>query len=337
MQLVHVTTNKYLRTIFAEDITMGSETRKRAPTLSAQFKKSLDSLMRTLSACQPFFVRCIKPNELKKPKVFDRELCCRQLRYSGMMETIRIRRAGYPIRHTFREFVERYRFLINGCPPAHKVDCKQATARICHAALGKTDYQLGQTKVFLKDAQDLFLEQERDRVLTKKLIIIQRCIRGWIHRRRFLRMKAAAVVIQRQWRRHAQRKRYLEMRTGFLRLQALIRSRILTHRFKHLRGHIVGLQGRCRGYLVRRQYRAKWRAAVIIQSHVRRMIAQRKYKKIKYEQRHILEALRLREQEERQLKKEGNKRYREIAEMRYRVCFFSFYIKLRIDFIMVYY
>ena len=42
-------------------------------------------------------------------QMFDRELCCRQLRYSGMMETIRIRRAGYPIRHTFQEFVERYR------------------------------------------------------------------------------------------------------------------------------------------------------------------------------------------------------------------------------------
>lgn len=133
---------------------MGSETRKRAPTLSAQFKKSLDLLMKTLLSCQPFFIRCVKPNEFKKPMVrktqgecccniiyssngsflifyyctdmfafqlFDRELCCRQLRYSGMMETIRIRRAGYPIRHTFREFVERYRFLINGCPPAHKV------------------------------------------------------------------------------------------------------------------------------------------------------------------------------------------------------------------------
>ena len=121
MQLVHVTSNKFLRTLFAEDISMGSETRKRAPTLSAQFKRSLDALMRTLGACQPFFVRCIKPNELKRPKVFDRDLCCRQLRYSGMMETIRIRRAGYPIRHTFREFVERYRFLISGCPPAHKV------------------------------------------------------------------------------------------------------------------------------------------------------------------------------------------------------------------------
>lgn len=69
MQLVHVTSNKFLRTLFAEDISMGSETRKKAPTLSAQFKKSLDSLMRTLSACQPFFVRCIKPNELKQSMV----------------------------------------------------------------------------------------------------------------------------------------------------------------------------------------------------------------------------------------------------------------------------
>uniref|UniRef100_A0A0P6FXT3 Unconventional myosin-X n=1 Tax=Daphnia magna TaxID=35525 RepID=A0A0P6FXT3_9CRUS len=318
MQLVHVTTNKFLRTLFAEDISMGSETRKKAPTLSAQFKRSLDSLMRTLSACQPFFVRCIKPNELKQSMVFDRELCCRQLRYSGMMETIRIRRAGYPIRHTFREFVERYRFLISGCPPPHRVDCRQATARICSATLGKTDYQLGQTKVFLKDAQDLFLEQERDRVLTKKLIIIQRCIRGWIHRRRYVRLRCAAIVIQRQWRRHAQRKRYLEMRSGFLRLQALIRSRILSHRFQHLRGHIVGLQARCRGYLIRSQFRMKTQAVVVIQKHVRRMIAQERYKKMKKEQRHRLEALRMREQEERDLKKAGNKRYREIADQHYR-------------------
>lgn len=205
-----------------------------------------------------------------------------------------------------------------------QVDCRQATAKICSVTLGKTDYQLGQTKVFLKDAQDLFLEQERDRVLTKKLIIIQRCIRGWIHRRRYLRLRAAAIVIQRQWRRQAQRKRYLEMRSGFLRLQALIRSRILSHRFQHLRGHIVGLQARCRGYLIRRQLRVKTRAVVILQSHVRRMIAQRRYKNMRNEKQHLLKALQLRNMEERELKKAGNKRYKEIAEQHYRVCHCNF-------------
>jgi len=66
-----------------------SETRKKSPTLCVQFKRSLDALMTTLGQCQPFFVRCIKPNENKEGLVFDRELCTRQLRYSGMMETIK--------------------------------------------------------------------------------------------------------------------------------------------------------------------------------------------------------------------------------------------------------
>lgn len=318
LQLVTISKNNFLQHLFSDDIGMGSETRKRAPTLSTQFKKSLDSLMRTLSNCQPFFIRCIKPNELKKPMVFDRGLCCRQLRYSGMMETIRIRRAGYPIRHTFKEFVERYRFLISRIPPSHRTDCRVATSKICAAVLGKTDYQLGHTKVFLKDAHDLFLEQERDRVLTKKILILQKSIRGWVYRRRFLRIKAAVVIIQKNYKAYIQRKRYKMMRVGYMRLQALIRSRVLSHRFRHLRGHIVGLQAHARGYLVRREYGHKMWAIIKIQSHVRRMIAQRRYKKIKFEQKKHGEALRLKKKEERELKDAGNKRAKEIAEQNYR-------------------
>lgn len=83
-------------------------------------------------------------------QTFDRELCCRQLRYSGMMETIRIRRAGYPIRHRFADFVDRYRILVSGIGPSHMEECHQASLRICKAILANADFQLGKTKVFLK-------------------------------------------------------------------------------------------------------------------------------------------------------------------------------------------
>ncbi|XP_074658425.1 myosin-VIIa-like [Tubulanus polymorphus] len=307
IQLIHNSNNAFLKKIFHKDFAMGNETRKRTPTLGVQFKKSLESLMKTLETCQPFFVRCIKPNEFKKPMIFDRELCCRQLRYSGMMETIRIRRAGYPIRHSFPAFVERYRILVDGLPSPSRSDAKVLSKNICQAVFGaNADYQLGKTKVFLKDAQDVYLEQERDRVLTKKIIIIQKCIRGWQCRRRFMMMKKGSVVVQSAWRGFAQRRRYKAMRQGYLRLQALFRSRILSHRFTMLRNKMINFQRYCRGYLARRNYNKRLQSIVVIQSGIRRSLAQKKYKIIKQEHARRMEAERLRKEEEERLRKQMN-------------------------------
>jgi len=319
LQLIQVSKNNYLRNLFHEDINMGTDTRKKTLTLSAQFKKSLDSLMRQLSQCHPFFIRCIKPNEIKKPMSFDRELCCKQLRYSGMMETIRIRRAGYPIRHTYKEFVERYRYLIPGIGPAHTVtDLKGVASNICKTKLGQDDYQLGNSKVFLKDAHDLFLEQERDRVITGNIVTLQRAIRGWYHRKRYKEMRKSAIVIQARWRSHIQRKHYLEMKIGFQRLQALLRARQLSYQFEHLRQHIVALQARCRGYLLRKEYNTKKYAIVKIQKFVRAFVARKKLMKLQKEVSSRAEAERLREQEEKLLAQQMNhKRAQEIAQQKY--------------------
>jgi len=69
MKLLQETKSKFLRNLFLNEFQIGTETRKRASSLGTQFKKSLDQLMTILSACQPFFIRCIKPNEYKAPDV----------------------------------------------------------------------------------------------------------------------------------------------------------------------------------------------------------------------------------------------------------------------------
>uniref|UniRef100_A0A7N6C3H0 Myosin VIIAa n=1 Tax=Anabas testudineus TaxID=64144 RepID=A0A7N6C3H0_ANATE len=304
IQLVHSSKNKFIKQIFQADVAMGAETRKRSPTLSSQFKRSLELLMRTLSVCQPFFVRCIKPNEYKKPMLFDRELCVRQLRYSGMMETIRIRRAGYPIRYTFVEFVDRYRVLMPGVKPAYKQEDLRGTCqRIAEAVLGRDDdWQMGKTKIFLKDHHDMLLEIERDKAITDKVILIQKVVRGFKDRSNFLRMRKSAVLIQKTWRGYHCRKNYGAMRAGFSRLQALVRSRKLCASYHVARQRITGFQGRCRGFLVRRAFRHRLWAVITIQAYARGMIARRLYKRLKGEYRRRLEAEKMRLAEETKLR-----------------------------------
>lgn len=79
----------------------------RKPTLGSIFKASLASLMETLSVTNVHYIRCIKPNELKRAWEFAPQQVLGQLRACGVLETIRISCAGYPTRWTYGEFAER--------------------------------------------------------------------------------------------------------------------------------------------------------------------------------------------------------------------------------------
>ncbi|XP_011270152.1 myosin IXA, variant [Capsaspora owczarzaki ATCC 30864] len=96
----------------------------RSLTVGGQFEASLTDLLQTLSSANPYFVRCIKSNSDKKPLVFDSEFVLRQLRYSGVLETIRIRRAGYSFRYTFAEFFTRFHVLMT------KIQIKRPDTRV---------------------------------------------------------------------------------------------------------------------------------------------------------------------------------------------------------------
>uniref|UniRef100_A0A8C2TYC3 Myosin VIIB n=1 Tax=Coturnix japonica TaxID=93934 RepID=A0A8C2TYC3_COTJA len=259
MQVVHSSKNKFLKEIF-----QGLDTTKRLSTLGGQFKQSLEKLMKILGQCQPYFIRCIKPNDYKKPLLFDRELCIKQLRYSGMMETIRIRKAGYPVRYTFEEFFDRYRVLLPQSALV-KNDARQCCIRISEAVLGKDEsWQAGKTKIFLKDYHDTVLELERQKILTDKVLLIQKVMRGFKDRSQFLKQRKSAIAIQAAWRGYCCRKDFRTVMLGFGRLQALYRSRQLAKQYETTRVHIIRFQAACRGYLIRQKVAAQMKNDVPI-------------------------------------------------------------------------
>ncbi len=128
--------------------TGGKDNKKK--TLASKFKEQLNTLMVTLGATNPHYVRCIKPNTKKSPSMWDKNLVLLQLRYAGMMETIKIRQMGYPSRMDFGEFVSRYKCLgkLGGSSLRDQVVSVIKVAQISSAK-----YQLGKTKIFMKDGQ----------------------------------------------------------------------------------------------------------------------------------------------------------------------------------------
>ncbi|XP_005458181.1 unconventional myosin-VIIa [Oreochromis niloticus] len=294
MKMLDMSANKLLRDIFDSELSTNgikavknkkfimtpsnslrglADTRKQVPTLSGQFRQSLDSLMKALSACQPFFIRCFKPNNDKQSEVFDRELCMRQLRYSGMIDTIRIRKLGFPIRHTFDDFLKRYRVLLktNICDPNTEsaLTCCKA---ICEALIEREgEWKIGNTKVFLKDAHDSILEKRREQELSRVAVVIQRVMLGQKDRKSFLRKRSAAVVLQRSWRAYMKTK----VQRGFERLAALIRSRQLQAKYQKQREAAVVIQAQVRGYVARKDLKKKREAVTRLQAQRRGVLARR--------------------------------------------------------------
>uniref|UniRef100_A0A1A8HQX1 Myosin IXa-like 1 n=1 Tax=Nothobranchius kuhntae TaxID=321403 RepID=A0A1A8HQX1_NOTKU len=106
--LLNVKSLKYLSNLTLHDRITKSllhlHKKKKPPSISAQFQASLNKLMETLGQSEPYFVKCIRSNADKLPLRFDDDLVLRQLRYTGMLETVRIRQSGYNVKYNFKDF-----------------------------------------------------------------------------------------------------------------------------------------------------------------------------------------------------------------------------------------
>ncbi|KAI9002018.1 P-loop containing nucleoside triphosphate hydrolase protein [Gaertneriomyces semiglobifer] len=158
-RLLATSTDKYIASLFSEYLTEAEDnvktrgiTKKGAfRTVAQRHKEQLNSLMTQLYSTEPHFVRCIIPNEEKKAAKLSVPLVLEQLRCNGVLEGIRICRAGFPNRLPFQDFRQRYDLLAPGVIPRGFMDGRQAAQLLLqHLALDANQFRVGSSKVFFR-------------------------------------------------------------------------------------------------------------------------------------------------------------------------------------------
>ncbi|KIM48957.1 hypothetical protein M413DRAFT_438132 [Hebeloma cylindrosporum] len=290
----------------------------KKPTQGSIFKASLIALMDTLSTTNVHYIRCIKPNELKRPWEFQPQQVLGQLRACGVLETIRISCAGYPTRWTYEEFAERYYMLVPSSdwqPMIQSMDLR----RLCSTILAKTIadpdmYQNGLTKIFFRAGMLAALESFRSDRLNAMVTVVQKNVRRILAIKRYKDLRSATIKLQTWWRgilarrfvasirrevsairlqtairRFLQRKQFLDVRFGIILFQSRVRSIQSRNRYlqeKCSRAATL-LQSLLRGVLSRRVFKSDVQNVIYIQSCIRRRLARKELKALKAEARSV--------------------------------------------------
>jgi myosin-1 len=252
---------------------------KRPESAGSKFKVSLNELIATLSKCRPSYVRCIKPNETKSALKADPERFRHQISYLGLLENLKIRKAGFCNRQTYEDFLQRYKMTVprgkGSCWPVWKGSAKEGCMVIIkHFKWDAEMFRLGKTKVFIRKPKELFaLENARVQALPMVATMIQSGYRGhlarvyWHHAKAALaiqkkvrgykcvvsyKQKIAAMKIAAAIRAEAERRRLEKVRAIAV-VQSFIRFRSAKIRHEELK-LILTIQSAVRAKLERRKF-----------------------------------------------------------------------------------
>ncbi|XP_065896691.1 unconventional myosin-Id-like [Dysidea avara] len=197
-RLLYNCNNELLKEMWPEGAQDVKQVTKRPKTAGTLFKDSMIALVENLQSKEPFYVRCIKPNEKKSPSIFNDERCQHQVEYLGLLENVRVRRAGYAYRMTYERFVQRYKLMcLETWPHVNGTD-REGTEIILNSLELIEQVAFGNTKVFIRNPQTLAeLENTRATCLPDIVLIIQRWTRGMMARIRCRKMRAMIYIMQR--------------------------------------------------------------------------------------------------------------------------------------------
>ncbi|XP_043972564.1 myosin IEb isoform X2 [Gambusia affinis] len=195
IELMQSSEYPFIRALFPENLEV--EKRGRPTTASSKIKKQANSLVQTLMKCTPHYIRCIKPNETKRPRDWEETRVRHQVEYLGLRENIRVRRAGYAYRRVFNKFLHRYAILTRETWPEWRGEQRQGVLHLLRSVnMDQDQFQLGTAKVFIKAPESLFLlEEMRERKFNGYARVIQKAWRKHIAVRKYVRMREEASDI----------------------------------------------------------------------------------------------------------------------------------------------
>ncbi|KAJ6483910.1 P-loop containing nucleoside triphosphate hydrolase protein [Mycena vulgaris] len=211
LDLVASSGNQFMQTLFPDRPDPNSK--KRPPTAGDRIKASAGALVDNLMKAQPAYIRTIKPNQNRSGSEYDTKAILHQIKYLGLQENIRVRRAGFAYRNTFEKMVERFYLLSPQTSYAGEYtwhgDAKSGCEQILKdTGIAKDEWQMGVTKAFIKNPETLFaLETMRDRYWHNMAGRIQRAFRNYMRYKH-----ECARRIQRFWKNNKEALVYAQVR-----------------------------------------------------------------------------------------------------------------------------
>ncbi|KAM3143737.1 hypothetical protein pb186bvf_004233 [Paramecium bursaria] len=156
---------------------------KEQKSVIQQFQIQLKSLFEILNSSRPFYIKCIKPNDNKKYLQLDEIRVDQQLYYSGVMEAVKIRKAGYENKQKHQKFININYFLKKDIDPQN---IGQSLTKVL-LELGFNDhsiYQVGKTCIFYKKKFQQCLDKLLVSFMLKSTLRIQKSIRLYLSKKR---------------------------------------------------------------------------------------------------------------------------------------------------------
>ncbi|KAL0481267.1 myosin heavy chain [Acrasis kona] len=193
IECMQSSTMPFVKQFFPENTREASG--KKPTTAGFKIKQSSLELIAALKKCQPHYIRCMKPNESKSSKEFDVKRMLHQVKYLGLLENIRVRRAGYAYRQIYDKFLERFAILSRKTWPSPFVgESKQGCSVLLKDLnIDEKEWQMGKTKMFLRSPETLFdLEERKEKKFYNSAALVQRSFRNFKLKNYFLTMRAEA-------------------------------------------------------------------------------------------------------------------------------------------------